>query len=298
MRRRGNMMIMTLIACALLALILVVGFTGLSVKTASNQNRMALLQLEQLHRTAMCDSLTRVNESGERLATGRILLADTPLEGQRRMVEVVSVKEKVVTVQSECRLFEDGCRKHRVQWLRLPREARMPFDRPHCALHHQGGVADVENRWLTQHSEDDCVLLSWQPSFTIGNGAKLEKPLLGSLYVTNGHDIDWKAIVATQMDIKGGAIFTGNCELRRDLSCKNAWIDGTLTIGGGVKLRAETVYLGEDVPVDTLKQIEATTIYMPHPPKDAKGLPAILPLKAQAEAGATKYRYLTLQQID
>ena len=298
MKRRGNIMIMTLIACALLALVLVVGLTGISVMTATSHNRMAILQLEQLHRTAIQDSLARANQTGEVLTTGRVILSDTPLDGQERLVEVTKVKDKLVTVCSESRLADGGYRRHKVLWLRLPREDRMDFTRAHCALHHKGGVADVENRWLAMHCKDDCVLLSWQPKFTIGNGAVLEKSMQGSMYVTNGNEMEWSAIVATEMNIAGNAVFTGNCELRRDLSCKNAWIDGTLTIGGSVKLRANTVYLGEDISVEALKKIEAKTIYMPHPPTKEKGLPTILPLKEMASQQATKYRYFMLQQID
>ena len=113
----------------------------------------------------------------------------------------------------------------------------------------------------------------------------------------------------TTLRLAGNAIFEDDLQLEGDLSCKNAWIDGTLTVGEGVRLRAETVVLGEDVPPETLARIDAATIYMPHPPEtetpeeEAAETPVegrqILPLAAlPAQPAPERWCYLILGQLE
>lgn len=305
MKRRGNILIMTLIACAMLALVLVSGLELASLKTASQQAQIASLQLEQLHRTAVDEALHTLNASGETVSAGRVLLSDEPLDGQSRLVSVRSVDGDLLTVVSESRLTDGGKRRHRVQFLALPLEERLGFSRGSRALYHAVG-ADVPARWLRQHTEEDLVIVCDQrPSrrYNIGRPSDDVPAQSGSLYVQMRQGDGSKVVLRTPLSLAGHAVFTGDLTLSGDLSCKAAWIDGTLTIGEDMRLTAETVTLGEDVDTDILARIEADTIYMPHPPEaadedaDQETGPTILPLP-DTETVTVRTAYLMLQQLD
>ena len=262
-----------MITCALLAIILVAGLEVLNIHTAANNNRMAVLQMEQLYRSALSDSLEYVNQSGAIVQPEQILLSDEPLPGQKRFVKVAAVNDSIVTITIESCLTDGGKRRRQVQWLMLPVEERMAFSRPRCVLFNNGQWSDVSNRWLQIHAQDDCVILC-HGHCSIGTGASLHEPLQGSLYVMQEKDQEQDqekiASLHTDLTVKNHVVFTGNCQLHNNLNCKNAYIDGTLTIGEGVRLHADAVYLGTQVAPEVLKRIEAQKIYGPSIPAEEK----------------------------
>ena len=275
MKRRGNILIMTLIACAMLALVLVSGLELASLGTASKQAQIASLQLEQLHRTAVDEALHTLNASGETVSAGRVL-------------------------RGLCASL-----RRALQFLALPLEERLGFSQGSRALYHAVG-ADVPARWLRQHTEEDLVIVCDQrPSrrYNIGRPSDDVPAQSGSLYVQMRQGDGSRMVLRTPLSVAGHAVFTGDLTLSGDLSCKAAWIDGTLTIGEDMRLTAETVTLGEDVDTDTLVRIEADTIYMPHPPEaadedaDQETGPTILPLPEEEDA-PVRTAYLMLQQLD
>ena len=89
--RRGNILLLTLIACAMLALVLVCGVEMAGLRGAARGDEIRGLQLAQLHRTALADTLDELNASGAALSVGRVLLSDEPTSGQRRLVTVENV---------------------------------------------------------------------------------------------------------------------------------------------------------------------------------------------------------------
>ena len=295
MKRPGNILIMTLIACAMLALVLTAGVQLASLKTASQAAQLENLQLEQLHRTAVADTLEALNASGEKVSSGRVVLSDTPLSGQKRQVTVQASDGDLLTLESESRLANGGRRLHHIQVLALPLEERFGFAKECRALYHSVGH-DVPDRWLTEHQDADLVVLCDKRPTRLA--------LDGSLYVRALSAGDFEAWLETPLSLGGHAVFGGDLRLESDLSCKEAWIDGTLTIGEGMRLQAETVTLGEDIPAETLARIEAATIYMPHPPDEAEDeSPAaeetvILPLPDEEGQPPSDTAYLMLQQLD
>ena len=134
MKRPGNVLILTLMACALLALVLFAGVQVAGLRTATRQNQIADLQLEQLHRTVLDDALEALNASGESIAPGRVLLSDEPVSGQTRQLTVRSVEERLVTVESRSSLSDGSQRRHQVLLFALPLEARFAFAQPSRAL--------------------------------------------------------------------------------------------------------------------------------------------------------------------
>ncbi len=302
MKRPGNILIMTLIACAMLALVLTAGVQLASLKTASQAAQLENLQLEQLHRTAVADTLEALNASGEKVSSGRVVLSDTPLSGQKRQVTVQASEGDLLTLESESRLANGGRRLHHIQVLALPLEERFGFAKERRALYHSVGH-DVPDRWLTEHQDADLVVLcDKRPTrrYRIGDGDAL-LALSGSLYVRALSAGDFEAWLETPLSLGGHAVFGGDLRLESDLSCKEAWIDGTLTIGEGMRLQAETVTLGEDIPAETLARIEAATIYMPHPPdeaEDAAEETVIRPLPDEEGPTPSDTAYLMLQQLD
>ena len=171
---------------------------------------------------------------------------------------------------------------------------------------------DVPRRWLEHHAAEDLVILcddklSVARTFVLGDGGWCA--LSGSLLATHFAGDDFSVQLQTTLRLAGNAIFEDDLQLEGDLSCKNAWIDGTLTVGEGVRLRAETVVLGEDVPPETLARIDAATIYMPHPPEtetpeeeaaetSVEGR-QILPLAAlPAQPAPERWCYLILGQLE
>lgn len=109
--RRGNMMILALIACAMLALVLVTGAELAGLRGAARGDEIGGLQLAQLHRTALADTLDELNASGAALSVGRVLLADEPTSGQRRLVTVEKVEGRTVWLESASSLADGvaGC---------------------------------------------------------------------------------------------------------------------------------------------------------------------------------------------
>ena len=309
--RRGNILLLTLIACAMLALVLVTGAELASLRLAAREDQVAGLQLEQLHRTALSVALDEMNASGEAVAAGRVLLSDEPISGQRRCLTVEAVDDRVVTLKSESTLDDGSRRVHRVQLLALPLEARFAFACAEQALYYDV-QRDVPTRWLEHHAAEDLVILcddklSVARTFVLGDGGWCA--LSGSLLATHFAGDDFSVQLQTTLRLAGNAIFEDDLQLEGDLSCKNAWIDGTLTVGEGVRLRAETVVLGEDVPPETLARIDAATIYMPHPPEtetpeeeaaetSVEGR-QILPLAAlPAQPAPERWCYLILGQLE
>lgn len=309
--RRGNILLLTLIACAMLALVLVTGAELASLRLAAREDQVAGLQLEQLHRTALSVALDEMNASGEAVAAGRVLLSDEPINGQRRCLTVEAVDDRVVMLKSESTLDDGSRRVHRVQLLALPLEARFAFACAERALYYDV-QRDVPRRWLEHHAAEDLVILcddklSVARTFVLGDGGWCA--LSGSLLATHFAGDDFSVQLQTTLQLAGNAIFEDDLQLEGDLSCKNAWIDGTLTVGEGVRLRAETVVLGEDVPPETLARIDAATIYMPHPPEtetpeeEAAETSAcgrqILPLAAlPAQPAPERWCYLILGQLE
>ena len=309
--RRGNMMILALIACAMLALVLVCGVEMAGLRSAARGDEIGGLQLAQLHRTALADTLDELNASGAALSVGRVLLSDEPIEGQRRLVTVENVEGRTVRLESASSLADGGRRVHRVRLFALPLEARFAFA---CAeqAHYYDVQRDVPTRWLEHHAAEDLVILcddklSVARTFVLGDGGWCALP--GSLLATHFAGDDFSVQLQTTLQLAGNAIFEDDLQLEGDLSCKNAWIDGTLTVGEGVRLRAETVVLGEDVPPETLARIDAATIYMPHPPEtetpeeEAAETPVegrqILPLAAlPAQPAPERWCYLILGQLE
>ena len=307
--RRGNILLLTLIACAMLALVLVTGAELASLRLAAREDQVAGLQLEQLHRTALSVALDEMNASGEAVAAGRVLLSDEPTSGQRRLVTVENVEGRTVRLESASSLADGGRRVHGVRLFALPLEAR--FACAEQALYYDV-QRDVPRRWLEHHAAEDLVILcddklSVARTFVLGDGGWCA--LSGSLLATHFAGDDFSVQLQTTLRLAGNAIFEDDLQLECDLSCKNAWIDGTLTVGEGVRLRAETVVLGEDVPPETLAQIDAATIYMPHPPEtetpeeeaaetSIEGR-QILPLAAlPAQPAPERWCYLILGQLE
>lgn len=309
MKRPGNILILTLMACALLALVLFAGVEVAGLRTATRQNQIAGLQLEQLHRTALADALEALNASGEPISPGRVLLSDEPVSGQTRQLTVRSVEERLVTLESHSGLSDGSQRRHQVLIFALPLESRFAFSRPSRALYYDADRG-VPDRWLENHAGEDLVIVcDRRPGdvYSIGSGGG-SVVLAGSLYVSHLENDDFSTTLRTSLSCGGNAVFAGDVHLLSDLSCKTAWIDGTLTIGESVSLRAETVYLAEDVPEETLAKIDAATIYMPHPPetdaaddeKEADVLDTgclILPLPDEPQPTPEKTAYLMLWQL-
>lgn len=310
--RRGNILLLTLIACAMLALVLVTGAELASLRLAAREDQVAGLQLEQLHRTALSVALDEMNASGEAVAAGRVLLSDEPISGQRRCLTVEAVDDRVVTLKSESTLDDGSRRVHRVQLLALPLEERFAFARETQALYY-AVERNLPTRWLHHHAAADLVMLCDDQlrsvrTFLLGDGGACT--LAGSLLATHFAGDDFCVQLQTTLTLAGNAVFEDDLQLESDLSCQNAWIDGTLTVGESVRLHAETVVLGEDVSPETLAQIDAATIYMPHPPEPetpeeeeggdaaAEG-PVILPLAELAlQPAATRNAYLMLSQLE
>ena len=200
---------------------------------------------------------------------------------------------------------------HGVRLFALPLEARFAFACAEQALYYDV-QRDVPRRWLEHHAAEDLVILcddklSVARTFVLGDGGWCA--LSGSLLATHFAGDDFSVQLQTTLQLAGNAIFEDDLQLEGDLSCKNAWIDGTLTVGEGVRLRAETVVLGEDVPPETLARIDAATIYMPHPPEtetpeeeaaetSVEGR-QILPLAAlPAQPAPERWCYLILGQLE
>ena len=297
--RRGTIMILALIACAMLALVLVCGVEMAGLRSAARGDEIGGLQLAQLHRTALADTLDELNASGAALSVGRVLLADEPTSGQRRLVTVEKVEGRTVRLESASSLADGGRRVHGVRLFALPLEARFAFACAERALYYDV-QRDVPRRWLEHHAAEDLVILCDDKlrvarTFVLGDGGWCA--LSGSLLATHFAGDDFSVQLQTTLQLAG------------DLSCKNAWIDGTLTVGESVRLRAETVVLGEDVPPETLARIDAATIYMPHPPEtetpeeEAAETPVegrqILPLAAlPAQPAPERWCYLILGQLE
>lgn len=302
MKRQGNMLILTLVACALLALVLVVGVEVANLGKATQKNEVAVLQMEQLHRTAMADGFALLNRDAKDVTVGHRILADEPIRGQTRALVVEEKKGRVVTLKSENRLTGGASRIHRVQCLVVPKEARMNFQKDKQALFFGGQLKDVNNRWLSAHADEDVVLLC-HPSLTIGGGSGVKKPLSGSLLITGWSDQSAAAVLNTDLSVSGNMVCNGNLSLRHGLSCQRAWVDGTLTIDEGIRLRARDIYLERDVSLAVLKRLEGT-VYMPNPPdlevlsdEEKEGLPTVLPLPADVRPQTDKRLYLMLQQL-
>lgn len=315
-QRPGNILILTLIACTMLALVLMVGLEVAGLRSASRQNQIAGLQLEQLHRTALADALDDMNASGESYSLGRVLIADAPLAGQQRLLKVTAVEDQVLTLESTSSLDDGSQRRHHVQVFALPLEERFAFTRSERALYYDADRG-VPDRWLENHAEQDLVVVCDRrpgDAYALGNGGGTVQ-LAGSLYVAHLSGDDFSTTLYTALVSEGSTVFAGNLHLLSDLSCKTAWIDGTLTIGESVRLSAETVVLGEDVSEDTLARIAADTIYMPHPPEAetpdettepadaeppsaAADGPTMLPLSELSQPAPTKTAYLMLWQLD
>ena len=314
-QRPGNILILTLIACTMLALVLMVGLEVAGLRSASRQNQIAGLQLEQLHRTALADALDDMNASGETYSLGRVLIADTPLAGQQRLLKVTAVEDQVLTLESTSSLDDGSQRRHHVQIFALPLEERFAFARSERALYYDADRG-VPDRWLENHAEQDLVVVcDRRPGdvYALGSGGSTVQ-LAGSLYVAHLSGDVFSTTLYTALVSEGSTVFAGDLHLLSNLSCKTAWIDGTLTIGESVRLSAETVVLGEDVSEDTLACIDADTIYMPHPPEtettdettetaDAEPMaavdgPTMLPLSELSQPAPTKTAYLMLWQLD
>lgn len=304
MRRPGNIMVFTLVACAMLALVLIAGLEVAGLRSATRENRVAILQLEQLHRSALADALAGLNASGETASSGRVLLSDEPIAGQKRQVEVESANERAVIIATTASLDDGSQRHHRVQLYPLPLEERLAFDSDKQALFHASDRS-VPVRWLLNHADGDIVVLCdslWTSgAFEIGDGGAAN--LSGSVLVTHYMQREFQAHLNAALTLEGNAVFTGDVHLGRDLSCQDAYIDGTLTLDENVRLQATSVYLGEDVPLEVLAQIDAATIYLPHPPElesEDDAAPAIsaelLPLP-EAPPAPLETRYLMLQQL-
>jgi len=182
---------------------------------------------------------------------------------------VENVAGRTVWLESASSLADGGRRVHGVRLFALPLEARFAFACAEQALYYDV-QRDVPRRWLEHHAAEDLVILcddklSVARTFVLGDGGWCA--LSGSLLATHFAGDDFSVQLQTTLRLAGNAIFEDDLQLEGDLSCKKAWIDGTLTVGESVRLRAETVVLGEDVPPETLARIDAATIYMPHPPE-------------------------------
>lgn len=303
MKRRGNMLVMTLVACALLAMVLVAGLEVASLTKATSRNQLASVKLEQLHRTALQDGMRLLNEHAESVSVAHVILSDAPLVGQTRTLSVKEVRPRSVILYSEVRLDDGSARFHSVELLALPREARLGFKQSSRALFFGGLEKDVSNRWLNNHKTEDLVCLCDGGVF-IGGGNPPQVHLQGSLLLTGWVHEKVAATLQTPLQVKGNVVATGNLSLRNDLSCETAWIDGTLTIDEGVKLEAKKVYLAQDAPLDVLKRIKGS-IYMPHPPlADNEEDEALLEgldielLPEDANPETDRRLYLMLQQLD
>ena len=144
--RRGTMMILALIACAMLALVLVCGVEMAGLRSAARGDETRGLQLAQLHRTALADTLDELNASGAALSVGRVLLSDEPTSGQRRLVTVENVEGRTVWLESASSLADGGRGVHGVRLFALPLEARFAFACAERALYYDV-QRDVPRRW-------------------------------------------------------------------------------------------------------------------------------------------------------
>ncbi|MEE0510804.1 MAG: hypothetical protein UDG94_06200 [Peptococcaceae bacterium] len=317
-QRPGNILILTLLVCTMLALVLMIGVEVAGLRSASRQNQIAGLQLEQLHRTALADGLDAANASGDTLALGRVLLADEPVKGQHRLLTVTAVEHRLLTVESTSSLDDGSQRQHHVQIFALPLEERFAFTRSERALYYDADRG-VPDRWLENHAEQDLVVVCDRrpgDTYAIGSGGS-SLHLSGSLYVTHLIGDDFSSTLHSALTSEGNAVFEGDLHLLGNLSCQTAWIDGTLTIGESVRLMADTVVLGEDVPDATLACIDAATIYMPHPPQmleteatsddveteDSNSTapmvePVVRPLSELSPSAPEKTAYLMFWQLD
>lgn len=302
MKRRGNMLIMTLVTCALLAVILVGGLEVASLKKATMVNQVASLKLEQLHRTALNEGMEILNAHGEPLTTGHTILSETPVKGQTHKLSVTEVQPRQVILSSEARLSDGSARFHQVALLVLPKEARLNFKQLRRALFFGGMEKDVSTQWLYNHKEEDIVCLC-DNGLTVGEGGVMKTPLQGSLLLTGWEEDHVAATIETKMQIKGHVVATGNLALRADLSCENAWIDGTLTIDEGVILEAKKVYLTKDVPLEVLRHIKGT-VFMPHPESIERDVLEegatfeLKPLPEDANPATDRKLYIMLQQLN
>lgn len=303
MRRRGNMLIFVMMACAILALILVSGVEVAGLSKATTKNQLAVLQLEQLHRSALAEGLNQLNAQGEQVVVGHRIVSDTPLDGQTRLLKVEAVEGRRLVLMSQCELAGGSARTHRVEVLAIPKEKRLGFTSPSQALFLGTVQRALDNRWLFNHVDEDIVLVT-EENITIGSGTALTKPLTGSVLITGLEEATVSAVINVDLKVDKHFVCTGNLSLRHDLSCETAWIDGTLTIDEGTRLVADKVYLGEDVPREVLECIQAT-VYMPHPLKadiseagEKSPLPDIQPLPDDVHQKTDQQLYLVLQQLD
>ena len=303
MKREGNILIMTLMACVILAMLLVTTMMVLANKTGENQSRIDSVKLEQLHRTATRDALKNA-QTQPNLKSGDVLLDDAPLEGQYRKVVVDGEADGALEIETTVWLAEGAKRVHHSQWLPFDVESRMDFVRGDTLVLNSAN-RPVTTRWLGLHKKEDIVVLagpqstqSTLPQIILAQGASLTEPLAGSIYLGEITKKKVRVRLRSALALEGSLVCTGDIELGGNLSCKKAWIDGTLTIGEGVALRAEDVVLKNDVSEAVLEKIEAARIYMPHPPEEPPEGKNILPLSKVTEQTSSARIYLPLQEKD
>ncbi len=305
MKRKGNILIMTLLACTLLALLLVAGVAVATSRTVENENKLDSIKLEQLHRTAMDDAIAQANANAP-VHLGDVLVDDEPLAGQHRRIVVSSIDAGCVKVKSEVGLADGSKRSHESQWLTLTLEPRMAFGQDAIALFY-GGCRLVVTRWLKNHASQDVVLLASTNKLKIADGGAPPHPMQGSVYVCALEGETLEATLLSSLDCAASFVCTGSLRMNADLSCQKAWIDGTLTIGEGAQLTAEAVILQEDPSAETLEKINAARIYMPHPPEPEESEEGeeeeddgreLLPLSDIPSQGEGRKVYLMMQALN
>lgn len=302
--RRGNMLVATLIACAILSVILVVGLRIISLEGDIEKTRLQYIQLEQLHRTAIDDTLKLLNKRGVLVEKGACLLEDQPVQHQWRRVVVESINNQNILLRTESTMRGGSKRIHHVQLWCFKEDARIPLKIEKTSLCIGKKTAGIANTWLASRATNDIVVChDGAHDVVIGDGGVFDKEMQGNIYVCHMSHQAFRTRINSPLLCKGTIAITGDAYLSRDITANQVYIDGDLHITEGVVLQAEDVYLARipDNPA-VLKQIKGT-IYMQaddekkredeekEDTSDIQPLPEALP-------DSKRYYFFIRQQID
>ncbi len=306
--RRGNMLVATLIACAILSIILLVGLAVLSMEQEVGQKRVSYLQLEQLHRTSVAEALSRLNQTHQRVAENTVLVDDMPIQGQHRKVVVSSVKEQLVAIQTESHIKGGGRRTHHVQLWCLGADARFAIQPQKISLCTGRGLSRMDNDWLKAHATRDIVVCNnGTEPISLGSGGAFDTPLDGGLFVGQVANRPFKTTIQSPLKCAETVLLKSDVYVARALCAKRIFIDGTLHLAEGATVEAEEIFLRQEASIDTLRRLRGK-VYMPIstvsaedmeqlPEEDQSIYSAIQPLPKFDEA-VTEYYYFMNQQID
>lgn len=263
MRHRGNMLIVTVLCCTLLAIFLVVSLRLLVIDHEVQHQNMQELQLEQLHRTAVQEGMRRLNERGQMVEVGEIILDDEPLINQQRELVVTKLKKHhVVTINSIVKL--DGqTRSNLFEVYRLMADGRVDCNQEETILCRG---TTLSQQTLTEHRDKNLVVVGEGDMVKLGESGFLTEPLKKHLLLMkeNGTPVSYQLNLS--MTVEGDVVCQGNLVLSGSLSCRNLYLDGTLSMEKGAQLVAEHIYAAKDIEQVYWPQLKGE-VYMPHPPQ-------------------------------